>query len=149
MSDTNFPLNADTMRLIAEIGFMGTESGQAAPARVLFKALQLLRPESTVPYIGLAMAALAVEKSDEAIRILREEALAKHPKDMELMAFLGLALQASGKDAEAKGVLSALLNAQSGADDAPRRMAAKLLSMQAGTMPPTPMMPKLGDKSGF
>jgi predicted Zn-dependent protease len=149
MGDANFPLNADSLRLIAEIGFMGTESDQAAPARALFKALRILRPQSTTPYIGLALAALRVEKTDEAIRILREEGLAAHPNDTELLAFLGLALQAAGNISEAKTVLSAVLNQESGANDASRRMAAKLLSMEAGTMPPMPAMPRFSEKSSF
>jgi predicted Zn-dependent protease len=128
MTTATVPLTPEDMRLIAEIGFMGTQSGQLAAARALFEALKVLRPQSTLPHIGLAMAALGAEKPDDAVRILRDEGLKQHPGDAELTAFLGLALHAAGRAAEASKVLTSVVQDEGSAHEPCVRMARKLLT---------------------
>jgi predicted Zn-dependent protease len=130
MTDTTLPLNSDDLRLLAEIGFMGAQSGQAPAARALFEALAVLRPQSTLPHIGLAQAAMGANKNAEGVRILRE-ALTKHPGDVELMAFLGLALHAAGESAEARKTMNTVIDKAGEADAASVAMARKLLALNS------------------
>lgn len=135
MSGANLPLDRDAMRLLAEIGFMGTLCGPIGATTALFKALQLLRPDSNLPLIGLALNDLAAKRPDDAVRILRDEALKRQPGDAEAMAFLGLALQKAGQNAESRKVLMNLLQNRSDDAEPHVRMAVKLLTMEGGTLP--------------
>jgi predicted Zn-dependent protease len=130
MTDSTSPLDSEALRLLAEIGFIGSQSGQAPAARALFEALAVLRPQSTLPHIGLAQAALGANKHQEGVRILRE-ALTKHPGDVELMAFLGLALHAAGETAEARRTMTTVIETASGRDAASVAMARKLLAVDS------------------
>jgi hypothetical protein len=121
------PLDREAIQLLAEIGLIGAQAGQAAAARALFGALQILRPESTVPYIGRALAEQGVNAPLEAARILRDEALVRHPGDAELCVFLAVALQDAGERAEAQRVLRRVVNHGAADDDAHVQIARKLL----------------------
>ncbi|WP_048439660.1 M48 family metallopeptidase [Caenimonas sp. SL110] len=141
MSAGNLPLDRDAMRLVAEIGFIGTQTGQLAASRALFESLLLLRPDSNLPFIGLAMVELAAQRPEKAVVILRDQGLKQHPDDAELMAFLGLALQTAGEVSQAQKVLAAVVS-QEGGDAQPHvRMASKLLILDKGSISPTQLMP--------
>ncbi|HTH80749.1 MAG TPA: tetratricopeptide repeat protein [Ramlibacter sp.] len=130
MTEPTSPLDSDDLRILAEIGFMGAQSGQAPAARALFEALAVLRPLSTLPHIGLAQAAMGANKNQEGVRILRE-ALKKHPGDVELTAFLGLALHASGEAAQARKMMNTVIEKASEADATSVAMARKLLALDS------------------
>jgi Flp pilus assembly protein TadD len=148
MSDAVIPLTSDDMRLIAEIGFIGTQSGQLAASRALFEALQVLRPQSTLPHIGRALAALEAQRGDDAIRILRDEALQQHPGDAEVMAFLGLALHNARRTTEARQVLNAVVTQEGMGNEPAIRMAQKLLALDSRTSAsPASLMPRWSEKA--
>ncbi|MBC7378382.1 MAG: tetratricopeptide repeat protein [Burkholderiaceae bacterium] len=130
------------MRLIAEIGFLGTDTGSHVAARALFKSLQVLRPDSTLPFIGRAMAELADDRAEEAARILRDEGLKLSPTDPEVKTFLGLALHAAGKDAEARKVLASVIAQDPSSTEPYIRMAVKLLATSPATAPPDSLLPR-------
>jgi hypothetical protein len=144
MSADLMPLDANAMRLLAEIGFIGTNSGQTAATRALFGALQTLRPDSNLPFIGRALAELAIELPQNAVRILRDEGLKQFPGDAEIMAFLGVALQDAGEGTEANKVLYAALAQQGGSEEPHFRMARKQLSLSMLGKQPAGMMPLWG-----
>lgn len=141
------PLDRDTMRLIAEIGFMGTQSGQLAAARAIFDSLLVLRPDSTLPCIGLAVTDLAADRPQDAARTLREKGLKHHPGDPELMAFLGLALQGAGQSDEARKVLCTVVEQNSTSTAPYVRMARKLLSIDKGDPHPASLMPRWSEQA--
>lgn len=143
MNTDGLPLNPDDMRLLAEIAFMAAESGQLPAARTIFEALHTLRSESTLPYIGLALAEIFAERPEDAARILREEGLAAHPDDQELKAFLGLALYGAGHAIQARAVLGEVVSR--GPATLPHvRMASKLLSADPEIAGPVGLMPRWG-----
>jgi predicted Zn-dependent protease len=147
MTAAGLPLDRDAMRLIAEIGFIGVQSGQPAAARAIFESLSVLRPDSTLPHLGLAMADLAADRPQDAARTLRDKGLKQHPADPELMAFLGLALRSAGQDAEARKVLAAVVE-QDSASNAPYvRMASKLLSIDNADADPARLMPRWSEQA--
>lgn len=142
MSSVPLPLDADAMRLLAEIGFIGAQGHQPTAARALFEALQVLRPDSNLPYIGRALAAISSGRAQDAVSILRDEGLKQHPGDAELLSFLGLALKEAGQSAEAASVLGAALEQQGESEEPHFKMARKLLALGAiGSPPATALLP--------
>jgi Flp pilus assembly protein TadD len=146
MTDSTQPLDSDALRLLAEIGFMGAQSGQAPAARALFDALAVLRPQSTLPHIGLSMAAAGANKHQEGVRILRE-ALKKHAGDVELTAFLGLALHAAGETAQARRMMNTVIEQAREGDETSVRMAQKLLALDSMGTPRPVVMPRWSEES--
>jgi predicted Zn-dependent protease len=124
------PLTADDMRLIAQIGFLAARENQQAPARSIFRALRVARPDSVLPFIGLAVAEIRAGHHAEAARLLRDEALPLHPDSGEIGAFLGLALVEGGRSDEARRVLQRVVESDTAPAAEPHvRMARKLLDM--------------------
>jgi predicted Zn-dependent protease len=142
MNADNLPLDGDAMRLIAEIGFMGAHSGQHAAARAIFESLLILRPDSTLPFIGFAVTDMAMDLPEDAVRILRDKGLKQHPGDAELMAFLGLALQSGGQSAEAKKVFHALVEQNPSNTEPHVRMAKKALLINKDSVQPIGLIPR-------
>jgi predicted Zn-dependent protease len=136
------PIDAEAMRLIAEIGFIGAQTGQVPAARALFQSLRVMRPDSTLPFIGLAMTELGADRADSAVRILREDALKQHPDDPELLAFLGLALQSAGRGGDAQKVLVTVTGQDAASEQPHTRMAGKLLELGKGRASPASLMPR-------
>lgn len=142
MTSTVLPLDRESMRLIAEIGFIGTQTGQLGASRAIFDSLRVLRPDSSLPLIGLALVLIAANKPAVAAQFLRDSALTQFPGDPELTAFLGLALQCAGKNSEAQEALSKVVE-QPGATATPyARMADKLMAMNTGAGSPVNLFPR-------
>jgi len=100
-----FPLSRADMQLVARMGFAAARSNQISPARTIFRALRVARPEAVLPFVGLAVTEVAAGRAAEAARLLRDEALREHPGDAQVAAFLGWALAESGRRDEAQKVL--------------------------------------------
>ena len=64
-------LKAEAVRLFAEIGFLGLSRGNVAQAEVIFSMLTNLRPGEEAGAVGLALASLAGNRPDVAIRLLK------------------------------------------------------------------------------
>lgn len=122
------PLTRGDMQLLAQIGFLAAHSSQQSPARSIFRALRVARPDSVLPFIGLAMTEVAAGRGAEAARLLRDEALREHPGHGQIRAFLGWTLAESGNAGEAAKVLQSVLD--SPGEDGPHvEMARKLMSV--------------------
>lgn len=96
---------ADEIRLLTEIGFLGIAQGRYAPARRLFEALAVLRPQRDFPWIGLALALYGQGQSTEAVQLLASKTLQSAEDDTNLKAFLGLLLRLVGENGRAEGIL--------------------------------------------
>lgn len=125
------------LRELARVGFLAVHVGEPAAARAIFSALAVLRPDSTLPHIGRAMAEQAAGRMDEAVRWLREEGLKALPDNEELTAFLGLALVQADLPAQAASVLRAFL-ASEPQDGRHVRMAQALLDQLGAATPLQP-----------
>jgi len=100
-----FPLDRADLRMLAQIGFLAAQSNQQAPARTIFRALRVIRPDSPLPLVGLALADINASRPMNAVRLLKEEGLREHPGSGEILAFLGWALLEAGSRDEAERVL--------------------------------------------
>lgn len=96
-------LKADAVRLFAEIGFLGLGRGQAAQAEVIFDMLRALRPTEEAGAIGGALAALAVNRPDSAIKVLKAA-----DQTPAVMAFSALAFARLGESAQARALIEDL-----------------------------------------
>lgn len=76
--------------LFIEAGFIAVKQLDEIAARRLFKAAELLHPESTAPKLGLGYIELNKMRANEASRIF-EEILAKEPNHALAKALLGIA----------------------------------------------------------
>ena len=97
--------NSATVKLLSEIGFMAAARCRVQDATTIFEGLQAARPDSEYPAIGLAVAQLSGKNYDQAIKLLRENALAKNPDSADAKSFLGLALKMAGRTSESDTVL--------------------------------------------
>ncbi|MES3002906.1 MAG: hypothetical protein V4787_19610 [Pseudomonadota bacterium] len=150
----NLPLTDDDLRLVAQIGFIALESAQVLHAQVIFDALRVIKPEKSLPWIGLSQVQLGLGRAQEAVRMLRK-ALVEHPADGDLLAYLGLALREAGHERESNAVLQSACDAgqptdphvamaralltrppAGGVSTAPRRKAQPALAATYPKIPP-------------
>ena len=115
---------AETVKLLTEIGFMAAAHCRVKEATTIFEGLQAMRPDSEYPAIGLAVAQLSGKHFDQAIKLLRENALAKNPDSADAKSFLGLALKMAGRTSESETPLKEAVASGNGAAKA---MAETLL----------------------
>lgn len=92
-------------KLLLEIGYMAAGTGLFAQADTIFHGLAAHRPDSELPWVGVAVARMNAGQPDEATRILREEALKRVPGSDVAKSFLGLSLKLAGYNAESVRVL--------------------------------------------
>lgn len=117
--DTELP------KLLMEIGYVATGSGRSREAETIFQGLCAWRPKSELPWIGLAIARLNRGKTDEARKILEDEALKRAPDSDLAKCFLGLTLRQAGHRAESFEMLRQV--SEHGRDETARVMAENLL----------------------
>lgn len=139
------PLQSDDVRLLTELGFVAAAAGLQAQSSTMFTALLRLRPERAFPYIGLATGHLNEGQAEQAEAILLRgsqvlgqqgpdpvdaQAVADWLEDRALLAaFQGLALQLSGRSAQARQALQHCLDIQAHGPGA--RMARVMLGQAA------------------
>ncbi len=81
----------DHFILMAEAGFIAINQGDEDAAVKLFKATELLNPETTLPKIGMGYLHLCKLELKQAAKVF-EEIIKKDPKNEMAMTFLGLTL---------------------------------------------------------
>jgi Flp pilus assembly protein TadD len=123
-------LAPDEIRLLAEVGMMAANLGQAGDAKAIFEGLRVFRPAESFVYIGLALARMGTGAHMEAARLLQEEGLRARPGDEEILAIMALALSLAGRHAEAGRIATSLLE-QPGPASPARRMAEAMASKKS------------------
>jgi hypothetical protein len=96
-------LKADAVRLYAEIGFLGLGRGLPAQAEVIFDMLRSLRPGEEAGAIGAALTALAANRPDAAIKLLKTAS-----QTPAVMAFSAMAHARLGETAMARALVEDL-----------------------------------------
>ena len=99
-------VSAETLRLLADIGFMATSGGLSPQAKSLFQAVELARPDSVLPHIGTALNYMNMSKHQEALDILEEKALKLEPENATVKAFIGMALMMLGRSSDSERCLT-------------------------------------------
>ena len=105
---------------------MAAGAGMTAQATTIFNGLKAARPDSELPYIGLAVASMNAGQYDEALEFLTEKAMKLNPDSCLAAAFAGLALRLAGRSDEARRELEKVVS-RCGQDEAAVNMAKALL----------------------
>jgi thioredoxin-like negative regulator of GroEL len=121
--------HSEALRLLSEIGYAAAQHGLGRQAEPVFRALELCRPKSAAAGVGRALVALNRGQAEEAVRVLRQEALRAEPDSRSARALLGLALRLAGLSHESRQVLEALV-ADDGEDNS-ARMAREILAVRS------------------
>ncbi|CAM2005070.1 tetratricopeptide repeat protein [Acanthopleuribacter pedis] len=95
---------------LMEVGYLAGGYGYFKDAIAIFEGLSAVRPDSEYPHIGLAMTHLGMKQTEDAVRILRDNALPKNPENPLTKAFLGLALMQAGLNGESESVLNQVID---------------------------------------
>jgi len=93
------PLTPKAVEL-RNLGLAQLENEQTEPAEATFRQLLKVAPDDPLPYANLAVAALRLQKSEEALRWIGQ-ALARAPGRADLLTIQGDIYQWSGREDEA------------------------------------------------
>ena len=118
-------VSAETLRLLADIGFMATSGGFSKQARSLFDAIELARPDSVLPHIGKALNYMNLNMHQEALDTLEKKALKLEPDNATVQAFMGMALMLLGRSSESERCLNGITDSE---DTLAASLASNLLS---------------------
>jgi predicted Zn-dependent protease len=110
LTELQFPLASNEIRLLSELGFMAAASGQVAAATEIFEALICLRPTKSFPYVGKAVALLYVGSFPAAIDLLLAATQVVDADQEQIWIYLALAFQRSGYVAKSRKILNHLLD---------------------------------------
>ncbi|CAM2065480.1 Tetratricopeptide repeat protein [Sulfidibacter corallicola] len=99
-------VSTETVQTLMEIGYLAGGYGFFKESITIFEGLSAIRPDSEFPHIGFAMTKLNMKQPEEAVAILRDQALAKNPGNSLTKSFLGLALRQAGHAHECENVLN-------------------------------------------
>lgn len=120
-------VTAETLRLLADIGFMATSNGMSLQAKSIFRAIGHIRPKSVLPHIGLALNHLNLNQFQDALDVLEKKALKVEPDNPTVRAFIGMSLMLMGRNSESEKFLVSLTDS----DDA---LAASLAENLLGEL---------------
>lgn len=101
-------VDADQLRMLAQIGFIAAARARVADAEAIFAAIAIERPTRAAAYMGLAIAYLTSGRSQDALAALdRGLAVQGQSETAELHALRGVTLQLSGRASESLQALRA------------------------------------------
>lgn len=98
-------LDAEEVRLLADIGFIALWSGQLREAELVFRGVHAARPHGEVGRLGLALLHMASNNLDEAIAILRSQR-----RSVAARTYLGLAFARQGDKGRARKTLQSIID---------------------------------------
>jgi hypothetical protein len=99
---------SQAVRTLMEVGIAATGAGLFKDALAIFEGIEAVRPGSEGPAVGAALVQLNSHAFDAAVTMLRDEALPKNPKSLEVKMLLGFALKLAGRNAECESVIKEL-----------------------------------------
>lgn len=126
--------SGETVRLLMRLGYWSVWHGLYREAATLFSGAQAARPQSEIPVLGMAVLALALNKPEAAVELLRDQAKALNPASELVEAHLGCALRLAGEEAAGLALLQRL--ALQGTDANARLMATNLVALNADQLKP-------------
>ncbi len=100
--------NQQMAEMLAELGFMAVNHYYLPDALAIAEGLQIVRPKSAVPWVIKALVDMSRGKSEQALTLLREEALPLEPDNESVKVVLALALQKMGHNRESEALLAEL-----------------------------------------
>ena len=95
--------------LLSEIGMLAAGQGRSQQTEAIFKAVEALRPESDVPFIGKALSLMNSGETERAVDYLRSAGLEKHPKSEGILCVLALALALKGDKHASQEIVDSIM----------------------------------------
>ena len=126
-------VTSETVILLYRIGMMAAWRGDTVDARTILEGLQMSRPESPYPSIGLGVACLNEGRIGSAIRAL-EAGLELEPECDQARWYLALACKVAGYESRSRKLCEEVLAA--GRDPIATDLATMLLAIPAGEAKP-------------
>jgi len=99
---------SQAVRTLMEVGVAAVGAGFYRQALTIFEGIEAVRPDSEGPAIGAALAYMNSNAPEEAVKVLREGALAKSPDSLEAKMILGVALKLARRNSECDSVIKEL-----------------------------------------
>ena len=101
-------ISTDDLKILMEAGFLAANGGMTKHAQKIFEGVLAVRPDSEYAYIGQAVTLLAANQHDDAIKILRDEALRINPDCLQAKMILAMTLKMAGRGGECDRVVDQL-----------------------------------------
>lgn len=98
-------LEAGLGKILSMIGFIASTLQLTDFAMAIFNTLQMYRPDSEYPFIGAAIAHLDAGSYDDAVTMIRDNALRINPQNDIAKAILALAYTYLRRDDESKSLM--------------------------------------------
>jgi|YelNatPaOPRAMG01_1025707.scaffolds.fasta_scaffold01323_14 Flp pilus assembly protein TadD len=113
------------VKILMELGIMAGGYHWKDEAEKIFRGLRIMRPQAEEPFVGLALMWMMAGGQEEAVKLLKDEALSLHPESEVLKAYLALALKLAGRNHESEKIAKDLASA--GKNETAVRFAENLL----------------------
>jgi hypothetical protein len=103
-------ISSDLLQILMETGYVAAGCGWKRHVETIFAGIVAVRPESELPWIGFAIAQIAMGQFSEAFETLTKRALVLNPKNDLAKAFLGLILSRIGSHKLSEHLLSQVID---------------------------------------
>ncbi len=134
MSQPKTDVDAEELRLLAEIAFTGVFYGLTMHAKDIFDYIEQNPKHREVGVLGKALAFISDGKLRDAIRLIERDVLEKNPDSLEGQLFAALALKMAGKVSHAERMSERA--AQNGSETA-KQFTQNLRSVSYAQNPPS------------
>ncbi len=104
-----FDITKETLQLLMEIGYLGAQNYMPDLSERVFIGIIAVRPKSELPFIGLALCAMAKSNYYLAAYILGKKALPLNPHSSHVKNFLSLALGKTGYSHQAMQLIEEVI----------------------------------------
>jgi hypothetical protein len=105
-------IETELLQLLMEAGYLAGGYGYFKESRRIFDGIAAVRPDSELPFIGMAVSSMNAGNNHEAIKILWEKALKTNPESDLAKSFLGLSLKLSGLNNESQTILQEVIDSR-------------------------------------
>ncbi len=92
----------EMLQLMSEVGYLACFKGDSERSQIIMEGVDSIAKEQSSIKMGVAVAKMYAGDMDGAVSIFRDQVLAKEPGHMSAKCFLGIALNLSGEQDEAK-----------------------------------------------
>ena len=98
---TIMKINRETLQLLSQIGFLACVKGETEKGKVIIEGVEINAEYNPSAMMGVAISRIYTGQYKEAIATLKNSVLSLEPDNIEAKTFLSIALNKSGKLAEA------------------------------------------------
>lgn len=102
-------LTSDEINLLSRIGFIAISQRDKTRALAIFSLLKQLRPDHSLPIIGIALTWIGMKEPIYAVKLLEKTVLRDIYEQYIVLIYLGLALMLDKKYKESRRILNTVI----------------------------------------